>query len=87
VLFFLWFCVFLCVFCFVGRGGGLAAETGAPRDAGTWSLQTEAAHETVPALLSALADRGLAMSELRTHSPTLEDVFVSMTGRRLIDDQ
>ncbi|HET6681406.1 MAG TPA: hypothetical protein VFG84_09430, partial [Gemmatimonadaceae bacterium] len=65
----------------------LTGVLSARRDAGTWSLQTEAAHETVPALLSALADRGLAMSELRTHSPTLEDVFVSMTGRRLIDDQ
>jgi ABC-2 type transport system ATP-binding protein len=56
-------------------------------DAGTWALQTASPHETVTAQLGALADRGLAMSELRTHSPTLEDVFVSMTGRRLIDDQ
>ncbi len=39
-----------------------------------------------PALLEFVARSGAGLSELRTHSATLEDVFVSMTGRRLRDE-
>ena len=49
-------------------------------------LHVAAAHEVIPALLAAVAGRGLALTELRTHSPTLEDVFVSLTGRELRDE-
>jgi ABC-2 type transport system ATP-binding protein len=42
-------------------------------------------HETVPELLAHLARSGVPLMELRTHSPTLEDVFVSLTGRQLRD--
>jgi ABC-2 type transport system ATP-binding protein len=62
--------------------GVLAAR----RAGGAWTLEVSAAHETVPALLGMLARRGLALTELRTHQPTLEDVFVSLTGRHLRDD-
>jgi ABC-2 type transport system ATP-binding protein len=58
----------------------------ARRAGNTWALQVDAAHETVPALLHALAALGLPLTELRTHSPTLEDVFVTLTGRSLRDD-
>lgn len=50
-----------------------------------WRLQVARLHETVPALLALLAARGLGLAELRTHSATLEDVFVSLTGRQLRD--
>jgi ABC-2 type transport system ATP-binding protein len=53
-------------------------------DAG-WELQVAAPHEAVPALLGELARQNVSLSELRTHSPTLEDVFVSLTGRALRD--
>jgi ABC-2 type transport system ATP-binding protein len=53
---------------------------------GGTELAVRAVHETVPALLDLLARRGVALAELRTHSPTLEDVFVSLTGRQLRDD-
>src|SRR5690349_4091009 len=53
---------------------------------GSWALQVSAAHETIPALLGALASRGLPLTQLTTHSPTLEDVFVTLTGRSLRDD-
>ncbi|MCU0623878.1 MAG: ABC transporter ATP-binding protein [Gemmatimonadaceae bacterium] len=46
-------------------------------------LQCTAVHETVPALLGLLAQRGQRLADLRTHAPTLEDVFVSLTGRAL----
>ena len=52
------------------------------RDDGT-ELQCTAVHETVPALLGLLAQRGARLADLRTHAPTLEDVFVSLTGRAL----
>jgi hypothetical protein len=39
----------------------------------------------VPALLAELSHRGLRLEELTTHSATLEDVFVSLTGRQLRD--
>jgi ABC-2 type transport system ATP-binding protein len=43
-------------------------------------------HRTVPALLSALRGRKVELSRLTTHHATLEDVFVSLTGRHLRDE-
>jgi ABC-2 type transport system ATP-binding protein len=43
-------------------------------------------HRAVPALLAALAERRVELSQLTTHSATLEDVFVALTGRQLRDD-
>jgi ABC-2 type transport system ATP-binding protein len=40
-------------------------------------------HRAVPALLTVLAERNLELSKLTTHSATLEDVFVALTGRQL----
>jgi len=37
------------------------------------------------ALLALLESRGLAVEDLRTHRPTLEDVFVALTGKHLRD--
>ena len=52
-------------------------------DAGTYELQVTAVHHALPALLGTLERSGLALAALSTHSPTLEDVFVSLTGRAL----
>ena len=49
-------------------------------------LQVAELHQTLPALLDELAERGIPLTELRTHSATLEDVFVSLTGRHLRDE-
>jgi ABC-2 type transport system ATP-binding protein len=48
-------------------------------------LAVRAVHETVPELLAHLERARVPLAELRTHSPTLEDVFVSLTGRQLRD--
>lgn len=64
----------------------LAGVKSARKAGGSWALQVRAAHETIPLLLGELASRGLPLTELRTHSPTLEDVFVTLTGRSLRDD-
>jgi ABC-2 type transport system ATP-binding protein len=52
---------------------------------GAWSLATSEVHLAVPALLSYLAGAGASLSHLTTHSATLEDVFVALTGRHLRD--
>ena len=49
------------------------------------SLGTSELHRAVPALLDLLRARQATLSLLSTHSATLEDVFVSMTGRHLRD--
>jgi ABC-2 type transport system ATP-binding protein len=51
--------------------------------AGTFELQVDALHRTIPALLSFLAQSHLELAQLTTHSASLEDVFVSLTGRQL----
>src|SRR5579864_1850979 len=43
-------------------------------------------HRAVPALLEELARQGIPLTELRTHSASLEDVFVALTGRHLRDE-
>jgi ABC-2 type transport system ATP-binding protein len=53
---------------------------------GTVRLQAAALHNVVPALLAEVARQGLALTALRTRSATLEDVFVSLTGRHLRDE-
>jgi ABC-2 type transport system ATP-binding protein len=52
---------------------------------GTWRVQVSELHQAMPALLGELRRQGAQLSELRTHSATLEDVFVSLTGRQLRD--
>ncbi len=53
---------------------------------GSFQLQVTELHTAVPALLDELDGRGIALTELRTHSATLEDVFVTLTGRHLRED-
>ena len=67
----------------------VGAATGAKRPPrateGGWELQVDAPHEAIPALLAELMRLNVRLTELRTHSPTLEDVFVTLTGRALRD--
>jgi ABC-2 type transport system ATP-binding protein len=56
------------------------------RQDGTYRLQVEELHLAMPALLGELRRQGAQLAELRTHSATLEDVFVSLTGRHLRDE-
>jgi ABC-2 type transport system ATP-binding protein len=69
--------------------GALAALDGvgsAGRRDGTYRLQVAELHRTMPALLGELRRQGVQLTELRTHSATLEDVFVALTGRQLRDE-
>jgi ABC-2 type transport system ATP-binding protein len=58
----------------------------AVRENGFYRLQVEDLHHSMPAMLAELRRQGAQLVELRTHSATLEDVFVSLTGRHLRDD-
>lgn len=50
-----------------------------------FELESTELRRTVPALLAFLERHRLPLAELHTHSATLEDVFVSLTGRHLRD--
>ena len=49
------------------------------------TLTVEATHRVLPALVQVFAERHLEMDGLSTRQATLEDVFVSLTGRHLRD--
>jgi ABC-2 type transport system ATP-binding protein len=55
-------------------------------DAGVHQLFVSELHTSVPRIFEYLAAQGLNLIEFRTHSATLEDVFVSLTGRKLRDE-
>ncbi len=59
--------------------------TAAREHDGRWTLEVQELARAVPALLGELSRRALTLGELATHSATLEDVFVSLTGRQLRD--
>jgi ABC-2 type transport system ATP-binding protein len=54
-------------------------------DGASWALIASEMHLAIPALLDALGDRRESLAFLTTHSATLEDVFVALTGRHLRD--
>jgi ABC-2 type transport system ATP-binding protein len=51
----------------------------------SWALAVESLPESVPPLLGAVEDAGAKLVALSTHRATLEDLFVSLTGRELRD--
>lgn len=53
--------------------------------AGNLRLTVTTLHEAVPAVLARIAAKGAELKELGTHRATLEDVFVTLTGRHLRD--
>ena len=55
-------------------------------EGGNVRMQVTELHRAVPALLAEIDRQGIPLTELRTHSATLEDVFVSLTGRHLRDE-
>ena len=55
------------------------------RQNGRYQLEATAVHLTIPALLGVLEREGRTLTELITHTATLEDLFVHLTGRQLRD--
>jgi ABC-2 type transport system ATP-binding protein len=67
----------------VDRLQALAGVQSARRGDGGYSVTTSSTHQAVPALLAAISESGAKLTMLNTHSATLEDVFMSLTGRHL----
>jgi ABC-2 type transport system ATP-binding protein len=61
----------------------LPSVRSARRDDHCYSLAVEQPHVALPALLALVESLGLALASLTTRHATLEDVFVSLTGRHL----
>ena len=55
-------------------------------DGDIWQLSVADLQLGLPALLRFAEDGGLALETVTTHSATLEDVFVALTGKHLRDD-
>jgi len=55
-------------------------------DEGVHQLTVSQLHTAVPRIFAALEVEGLHLSEFRSHSASLEDVFVRLTGRNLRDE-
>jgi ABC-2 type transport system ATP-binding protein len=65
----------------------LPSVRSAHRDAAAYSLAVEQPHVALPALLSYLQASGRTLANLTTRHATLEDVFVSLTGRHLEEEK
>lgn len=56
------------------------------QELGTYQVAATAPHRTLPPLLQVLQTFGLELAHLTTRHASLEDVFVTLTGRHLRDD-
>lgn len=66
--------------------GGLEGVRHVQAENGNVLMQVTELHRAVPALLDELGRQGVPLTQLSTHSATLEDVFVALTGRHLRDE-
>jgi ABC-2 type transport system ATP-binding protein len=80
---------------FEATGDGLAAQDtwhslpgveAVHEEDGRMLLSVREPHETIPALLAALQNRGSRLLHLTTRQASLEDVFVHLTGRHLREE-
>jgi ABC-2 type transport system ATP-binding protein len=67
------------------RAAELPAVHAVRKNGDVWSLTVEQVHVAVPALLDLLKSSGATLERLSTRRASLEDVFVSLTGRHLRD--
>ncbi len=65
----------------------LPAVTSVRREDDAYALAVTAPHITIPALLQRLQGEELDLARLTTRHASLEDVFVTLTGRHLRDEE
>ena len=70
----------------LARLGGLGEVQPVNGDKARLRVTVDRLHRAVPAILSTLKEQEVELLNLATHQATLEDVFVSLTGRQLKDD-
>ena len=74
----------------LGRVGMLLTRigTGEPETTGRNTLTVPVADETaLPVVVSRLADAGIGVTELSLHLPTLDEVFLTLTGKTTTDEE
>jgi len=64
----------------------LASEGGIAREGGEVRVHVEDPDEAAPRIVSKLLERSYKLESLRIVRPTLEDVFLRLTGRRLSEE-
>ena len=64
----------------------LAGVSSVRRENGALLVAVREAHVTVPALLDLFRARSVALAHLTLRQATLEDVYVSLTGRKYRDE-
>jgi ABC-2 type transport system ATP-binding protein len=69
------------------RFSGLATVLAARAEGDGYALTVGEPHRAIPALLDQLEAEGRHLVRLTTRQVSLEDVFVSLTGRHLRDDE
>jgi ABC-2 type transport system ATP-binding protein len=67
------------------RAAALPAVHAVRKNGDVWSLTVDQVHVAVPALLELLKASGATLERLTTRRASLEDVFVTLTGRHLRD--
>jgi ABC-2 type transport system ATP-binding protein len=70
----------------LGAIRGVAGVRAARTENGSVQVQVVDLQRVLPALLEEVRRQDIPLTELRTHSATLEDVFVFLTGRHLRDE-
>jgi ABC-2 type transport system ATP-binding protein len=65
--------------------GAIDGCAGVTSHRGGWLLRVHSLAEAVPQLIGAVERHGAKLVSLSTHEATLEDLFVSLTGRELRD--
>ncbi len=68
-----------------GAVRGIAGVMSVRRENGALLVSVREAHRTVPALLDLFRDRSASLAHLTLRQATLEDVYVSLTGRQYRD--
>jgi len=66
--------------------GGMPAVTSVRQDAEHYALSVTEPHVALPVILERLQQRQLELASLTTRHASLEDVFVTLTGRHLRDE-
>jgi ABC-2 type transport system ATP-binding protein len=69
-----------------GEFGDMPAVTSARMEDGHYHLSVTEPHVALPALMQRLHATNLELASLTTRHASLEDVFVTLTGRHLRDD-
>ena len=67
-------------------GRGLPGVESVHHDDGKICRSVREPHQTIPALLAAVKQRGEELAHLTTRQASLEDVFVHLTGRHLREE-